>query len=507
MSYNKQKRFVYSLKRFNIVPQRKIDGRWTLIRYIGGGGNGVVWQCRDADGEEYAIKMLKYAYKEPYSRFYDEVTFMESFGSIPGVLPVVAKYTPKDRTQNDFTKVPYYYVMPLATSLGEGIYKEEIEKKISIIKSLLEMMVNLHEKGIAHRDIKPTNILSYNGQYVLSDFGLVFFQGKSLKTPPDIKKGLGAKWTRSPQMERNAFTADKFKSDVYSMAKTIWSIFTGDFTSFEGQFDPTSPFLSLVKHIPGKYVTPLETLLARCTDHQENERPTAKEMLDGFIEWDEINHSWSKENLLQWVEINRKIFPIHEPDHAEWYDIGRIIGILNILCSYNGLNHLFFPNGGGLDLTGARLTKDALSIELMFDGLIYEAQPERLVFERISDDFQWNYFRLELKEREPQYKLFLTDPYMEEYGEVTNTYGSVEAIPLRKYDELDEYEVKRLKARHVVRYLKGSMVIFHKSSFYNHLITDYDGDHEKMPPEEFKRKIITISRKLRGKTIDDFIRR
>lgn len=37
--------------------------------------------------------------------------------------------------------------------------------------------------------------------------------------------------------------------------------------------------------------------------------------------------------------------------------------------------------------------------------------------------------------------------------------------------------------------------------------TDYDGDNEKMPPEEFKRKIITISRKLRGKTIDDFIRR
>ena len=104
-----KKRFVYNLKRFRIVPQRKIDGRWTLVRYIGGGGNGVVWQCRDNNGNEYAIKLLKYAYKEPYARFYDEVAFMESFGDIPGVLPVIAKHIPEGRTQYDKTKEPYYY--------------------------------------------------------------------------------------------------------------------------------------------------------------------------------------------------------------------------------------------------------------------------------------------------------------------------------------------------------------------------------------------------------------
>lgn len=184
MPQPRRKRFVYNLKKFHIVPQRKIDGRWTLIRYIGGGGNGEVWHCRDLDGQEYAIKMLKYAYKEPYARFYDEVAFMESFGDIPGVLPVIAKYIPEGRTQFDVTKVPYYYVMPLATSLGRNIYQESIEHKIAIIKSLLEMMANLHERGIAHRDIKPANILLYNGQFVLSDFGLAFFQGKSMKTSP-----------------------------------------------------------------------------------------------------------------------------------------------------------------------------------------------------------------------------------------------------------------------------------------------------------------------------------
>ena len=217
----KKKKYYYSLRNFRISSRSTIDGRWKLVRRLGSGGNGEVWQCRDInDGQEYAIKFLKKAYKEPYSRFYDEVSFMESFGSMEGVMPVVAKYIPPGKGVNDYTKEPYYYVMPLATSLGKEIYKEPVERKITIIRALLEMMVNLHDHGIAHRDIKPANILLYNGQFVLSDFGLVFFNGKSSKTPPNI--ALGAKWTRSPQMERDAFTADKFKADVYSMAKTIW---------------------------------------------------------------------------------------------------------------------------------------------------------------------------------------------------------------------------------------------------------------------------------------------
>lgn len=506
MPQPERKRFVYNLNKFRIVPQRKIDGRWTLVRFIGGGGNGVVWQCRDLDGQEYAIKMLKYAYKEPYARFYNEVAFMESFGDIPGVLPVIAKHIPVGRTQNDVTKVPYYYVMPLASSLGKGIYGESIENKIRIIRSLLEMMVNLHERGIAHRDIKPANILLYNGQYVLSDFGLVFFQGKSMKTPPGVA-GLGAKWTRSPQMERDSYTADKYKADVYSMAKTIWMIFTGDFTSFEGQYNPASSILSLVKYLPGKYVTPLDNLLERCTDNLEDGRPTAREMLDRFNEWDDVNHNWGKVNLLQWVEINHKIFPLHEPDHAEWSDMGRMVGILNILGTYDSLNHLFFPNGGGLDLTGARLSKVPQSIELEFGGLVFEAQPKKLVYERISEDFQWSYFRLELKEIEPQFEQFVVDPYMEEYGEITRADGSIAAISIRKYDELDENEIAQLKAKHVVRYLKGSLVVFHKNSLYNHLVSQYRGEHDKLTAEEFKKQITVLSHRFRGKTIEDFMKK
>lgn len=128
------------------------------------------------------------------------------------------------------------------------------------------------------------------------------------------------------------------------------------------------------------------------------------------------------------------------------------------------------------------------------------------MYERISEDFQWSYFRLDLKEIKPQFKQFVVDPYMEEYGEITRADGTIEAIPLRKYDDLDENEIAQLKARHVVRYLKGSLVIFHKNSLYNQLVSQYRGEHEKLPAEEFKRQITVLSQKFKGKTVEDFIK-
>ena len=179
---NLGKKFYYNLQNYRLVSNRKIGGQWTLIRLLGKGGNGEVWQCRNAKGEEFAIKFLKSAAKEPYSRFYDEVLFMESFGEISGVLPIIAKHIPPFKERYKDKKSPFYYVMPLAQPIGKVIVNETVEKKISIVKSLLEMLVRLHKQGIAHRDIKPANILLYQGQYVLSDFGLVFFNGKSSKT-------------------------------------------------------------------------------------------------------------------------------------------------------------------------------------------------------------------------------------------------------------------------------------------------------------------------------------
>lgn len=487
-------KYNYNLKKYNLRSNRKI-GKWTLARQIGVGGNGEIWTCRDNQKQEYAIKFLKWGSGEAYKRFFDEVTFMEQFGSIHGVLPIIDKYIPEYSKRYNNPQLPFYYVMPLAESAEKRMQKAGIDERIAIIQEVLAMLTYLHAQGIAHRDIKPANILFYDGGYVLSDFGLVFFNKKTMKTPVGAK--LGAKWTISPQMERDAVHADKFKADVYSMAKTIWMILTGDMKSFEGQYIPNS-IVSLRQYIStDKYLYPLEILLAQCTDHNENTRPTAVELEQKFKEWIAINNSWSRQNLLQWQEVQERLFPTIVPTHAEWYDINDIVNILRLLGQYNSQNHTFFPDAGGLDLTDADLSHEKGCIELHCNGLVYVVKPKRLSFEFINSEIEWNYFSLETELLENITPDYPKDYYSEEFCEMT----ALDYRPLELLNNMSKEEYDRIHPRHIIRYFRGSFVMFHKDSIYNHLISQYKGDHEKLGLQEFRTQISKLANKYKGENM------
>ena len=372
----------YNLQNYHLVVNRKING-WTLSRKLGGGGNGEVWLCRNANKEEFAIKFLKWGTGDAYKRFYDEVSFMERYAGTMGVMPIIDKNIPDYAHRYSHLDLPYYYVMPLATPIYDQIATASFGEKIEIIKSLLNLLTQLHTNGIAHRDIKPANILRYNGKYVFSDFGLVFFLNKTSKTPKGAK--LGPRSTISPQMQRDAVTADKYKADVYSMAKTIWMIVTGDMKSFDGQYKINSAFgLRQVMEVKDVYWYPLEKLLIQCTDVNETARPSAEELEKEFDEWLNINNDWERQNLIQWQEVQEQLFPSYVPSHAEWTDLDDMVSVLNLLGQYDSLNHLFFPDEGGFDLTGASSSYEQDCIELHFGKFVYIIKPKRLLYEYVD---------------------------------------------------------------------------------------------------------------------------
>lgn len=484
----------YNLKKFNLKRNRKI-AQWTLAKQLGAGGNGEVWVCRDNQKQEYAIKFLKWGSGEAYKRFFDEVTFMEQFGAIKGVMPIIDKYIPEYSRRNDNPHLPFYYVMPLAESAEVRIKQATVDEKIIIIKEILAMLTSLHAQGIAHRDIKPANILYFKGNYVLSDFGLVFFQKKTAKTPVGAK--LGAKWTISPQMERDAVHADKFKADVYSMAKTIWMILTGDVKSFEGQYIPNS--LVSLRHykIGDKYLYPLEKLLTQCTDHNETVRPDASGLERGFSDWVAINGNWSRKNLVQWQEVQELLFPTSVPTHAEWINLNDIVNVLRLLGQYQSQNHTFFPDGGGMDITNANLSYETGCIEFHCDELIYIVKPKRLSFEFINDEVEWNYFSLEIEPMEAITSDLPVDFYSEELCEISPLdYQSLDILNNMTKDVFD-----RIHPRHIIRYLHGSFVMFHKDSIYNHYISKYKGEHDKMGLQKFREIICELAEKHKGKNM------
>lgn len=475
--------------RYNLRANRKING-WTLSKKLGSGGNGEVWKCRNNKKEEYAIKFFKFGrYGAAYERFIDEVDFMEQHQGIHGVLPIIDKNLPSKNKKNVDANIPIYYVMPLAESVEQKIKKFTLDEKVEVVRMLLNMLVDLHQNSIAHRDIKPANILFYNGEFVLSDFGLVYFKKKKFKTP--VGKKVGAKQTIAPQMEKDAQSADKYKADVYSMAKTIWIILTGDEFSFGGQYIATSEIGLSRKLKCDKYLYPLDKLLAQCTDYTESARPTAEEMKNKFEEWIQINANWSKENLMQWQEIQELLFPTIIPTHAEWKNVEDIVNVLRFLGKYESLNHMFFPDTGGLDLTYAVISHESDCIELICSELIYIVKPKKLSFEFINDEAEWNYFLLETENLKPT---ALNHGQQDDYAEEVYEISPAQYISLEEFENMSKADIDALKPRHVCRYLKGSFVFFHKDSVYNKSVSKYRGEHDKMAIGDFHDTIVQYSK-------------
>lgn len=453
-------------------------GKWELLKFIDGGGNGEVWKARGPNGDVNALKLLKKLKKKPYDRFRDEITAVIDNSDIRGVLPILDFYLPES-----ISKEKPWYVMPLATPLAHYVKGKTTTEIIDFIIVLAEELSKLHQRKVFHRDIKPANLFFYNDCPCFGDFGLVDFPDKKELTSK--RENVGPKWTIAPEMKRNAYTADGEKADSYSFAKTMWILLTNNPLSFDGQYNSTS-IIGLNKYLKDIYTKPLDDLLTICTDNDPRNRPSLNEIAKNLKNWENLNNDYQKRNQAEWKEIQQMLFPFSTPERVTWSNIKDIIDVLNLLAKSRSLNHMFLPNGGGLDLQKACFSPEESCIELNADGLIYILKPKRLLFESFQSDTQWNYFRLETSELTP-----LSDKKYADYGEEPLT----EITPGRytNYEcfEYDDFNGKPLpdSARQVVRILRGDFVLFAKTSIYNKVSATYDGRHNKCNSDEFREYI------------------
>ncbi len=189
-------------------------------------------------------------------------------------------------------------------------------------------------------------------------------------------------------------------------------------------------------------------------------------------------------NRQAWIDIQNKIFPTGIPKHCEWTKLEDIISVLNIIGSIDNSNHMFYPTGGGLDVESSKLSTESNCIEI-FTGLTDILKPKRLTFESFGDPI-WNYFRIETYDLEPSGVYKERDYPSEELTEIeAGKYIN------RSYWDEGEYQGQKLpkSARVLTRHLKGSFVIFAKSSYYNRNSSTYDARHNKMTSDEFREYI------------------
>jgi eukaryotic-like serine/threonine-protein kinase len=142
-------------------------GRYRLLRLLGEGALGLVYEAAGEDGAIVAVKVLRPEWAEnaaARARFLREARLAARIES-RHVVPVL-------EVGESYLVLPYYPRGSLAQQLRED-GKLSLDRTVRLAAELGRGLDALHEHEILHRDVKPSNVLlADDGTAALSDFGL-----------------------------------------------------------------------------------------------------------------------------------------------------------------------------------------------------------------------------------------------------------------------------------------------------------------------------------------------
>lgn len=213
----------------SVRPGQRI-GRYEIVRHLGAGGMGGVYEARHVDlDKRVAVKVLdrKLAKNKVYlERFLREGRLAAKLNH-PNVVDVSDVGTHQG--------VPYLVMELLVGSDLDAHLDEvgrlEVSEAIDILLPILAALVQAHAAGLVHRDLKPANIFlarSSDGGFhpKLLDFGIAkpnAEDGSDLTSTSDV---FGTPQFMAPEQIRKSRDATA-RADQYSMGAVLYRCVTG----------------------------------------------------------------------------------------------------------------------------------------------------------------------------------------------------------------------------------------------------------------------------------------
>ncbi|MCS6871871.1 MAG: serine/threonine-protein kinase, partial [Anaerolineae bacterium] len=197
-----------------------IGNRYSLIRRIGEGGMGVVFEAEDRlNGRLVALKCLKARSEQDYSDTYHRQQLAREFQILAGLRH------PHIISVLDFgydSDLQPYFTMPLlqgAKNILSVASGRMLYGKVRLLIETLQALNYLHRHGILHLDLKPNNILvEPNGRTRVLDFGIA----TEISHKPETS---GTLEYMSP--EALSGQAVSYAADLYAVGVIAYQIFSG----------------------------------------------------------------------------------------------------------------------------------------------------------------------------------------------------------------------------------------------------------------------------------------
>jgi eukaryotic-like serine/threonine-protein kinase len=204
-------------------PGTMLGGRYQLLRILGQGGMGAVYQARDQElGRIIALKVIRPELAGNPSilqRFKQELILSRNVTH----KNVVRIYDMGEADGTKFITMEYVEGEDLRSMLARD-GKIAPQKAAEIVQQICRALDAAHAEGVIHRDLKPQNVmLDPQGRVVVMDFGLA----RSLEAPGMTQTGtlVGTLEYMSPEQAMGAELDQR--SDLFAVGLIFFELLTG----------------------------------------------------------------------------------------------------------------------------------------------------------------------------------------------------------------------------------------------------------------------------------------
>ena len=263
--------------------QTSLGDAYAVERELGGGGMSRVFVAEERTlGRRVVVKVLaeELAAGVSHERFRREISLAARLQH-PHIVPLLAA--------GEIDGLPYY-TMPFVDgeTLGAMIARGElpIGETISILRDVARALEFAHGKGVAHRDVKPSNVLLAGASAVITDFGVAKALSDAAIAGPltSIGIALGTPAYMAPE-QAAADPATDARADIYAFGVMAYEMLAGHLPfagrSMQGvvaaHATETPPPIGGIRR-----ATPplLAALVMRCLEKRPGDRPqSATEIL------------------------------------------------------------------------------------------------------------------------------------------------------------------------------------------------------------------------------------
>ena len=244
--------------------------RWRVIREIGRGGQGIVYEVEDTlvlnteDDLLYRLKIVLSKAMVPISDHDTEVTRRELIQLIREIAATsspraaLKELLPPDESVNKKTalarmkseietihKISHPSLLPIlddniddrwyVTRFFSGgtlaskpdLYQNRVLDSLRALRPIVEAVARLHQVDVVHRDIKPANVfIDQEDHLVLGDFGLAFKRESTDRLTETFENVGSRDWMPGWAMGLR-LTDVQPNFDVFSLGKVLWAMISG----------------------------------------------------------------------------------------------------------------------------------------------------------------------------------------------------------------------------------------------------------------------------------------